>query len=446
MKTVITYGVFDLFHEGHARLLERAKKLGDRLIVGVTSDQYALERGKLGVVETLEKRMESVRKSPWVDQVIVEDHPGQKAEDILRFHADILAMGDDWLGKFDPLEDLCQVVYLPRTPHISSTLLRRSRLPFLRIGLIGAGRTAERFVREVGYIRSVQIPCVYHPQPDTSVSLQRFLADHTAIAKIRTLEKLFDQTDAVYIASPHETHFAYARAALEAGKHVLCEKPLCFCRSEAEELFALAEERGLVLMEAIKTAYCPGFIQLCAVAKSGFIGRITDVESCFTRLTPPGVREWTDLRYGGSFTELGSYILLPAAKLLGTKDIQVSFSSIRNENGLDIFTKVDLQGNGRMSTGRCALGAKGEGQLIVTGTKGYIWCEAPWWKTQYFEIRGEDPAVRKRFTNVFEGDGMRYEIADFFLRIQGHEGRENRLLPEESIWMAGVMEAFLRER
>ena len=144
MKTVITYGVFDLFHNGHERLLERAKQLGDRLVVGVTTDQYAIERGKLCVVDSLQTRMEHVRSCPWVDEVIVEDHPGQKAEDIRRYHADILAMGDDWLGKFDVLESLCQVVYLPRTPNISSSVLRNSRFPFLRVGMIGAGRIADR--------------------------------------------------------------------------------------------------------------------------------------------------------------------------------------------------------------------------------------------------------------------------------------------------------------
>ena len=160
MKTVITFGVFDLFHDGHARLLERARQLGDRLIVGVTTDRYALERGKLCVVEPLEVRMENVRRNSCVDEVIVEDHPGQKAEDILRFGADVLVMGDDWLGKFDALKDLCEVVYLPRTPNISSSLLRNGRFPFLRIGLIGSGRIAGRFVQEAGYVRGIQIPCV----------------------------------------------------------------------------------------------------------------------------------------------------------------------------------------------------------------------------------------------------------------------------------------------
>lgn len=446
MKTVITYGVFDLFHEGHERLLERARQLGDRLIVGITTEQYAEERGKLCIVDSLETRIANVRGCPWVDQVIIEDHYGQKAEDIQRYHADILAMGDDWLGKFDALESLCQVVYLPRTPNISSSLLRGSRYPFLRLGMIGAGRIAERFVREAGFVHGVQLSYIYHPRPDSSATLQQFLQNHTSIIKVRTLEKLFDQTDAVYIATPHDSHYTYAKAALEAGKHVLCEKPLCFSRAEAEELFSLAGRKSLVLMEAVKTAYCPGFLRLCAVAKSGFIGNIVNVESTFTRLTPPGCREWNDLRYGGSFTELGSYVLLPVVKLLGAEPCEVSFQSVNNGDGLDIFTHVLVRRRECLASGTCGLGGKAEGDLVVSGTKGYLYVEAPWWKTQYFELRGEDPAFRKRFTSEFNGDGLRYEIADFLYRTEGHPGRENHLTPEESIWMAGVMEEFLKGR
>lgn len=446
MKTVITYGVFDLFHEGHERLLERARLLGDRLIVGVTTDQYAVERGKFCVVDPLEVRLEHVRSCPWVDSVVIEDHEGQKAEDILHYHADILAMGSDWQGKFDVLEPLCQVVYLPRTPNISSSHLRNGRFSYLQVGMIGAGRIAHRFVREAGFVHGIQIPHVYHPRPDTSTSLSRFLATNTSIAKVRTLDKLFELTDAVYVASPHDTHYAYAKAALEAGRHVLCEKPLCLARSQAKELFDLAEKNGLVLMEAVKTAYCPGFIRLCGVAQSGLIGDIVSVESCFTRLTPPGCREWTDLRYGGSFTELGSYILLPVAKLLGTKDPAVSFQSVLNEDGLDIYTRVSIEGGGRLAGGRCGIGAKAEGDLTISGTKGYLYAGAPWWKTQDFVLRTEDPSYQRRFSCVFEGDGLRYEIADFLYRTQGHAGRETRLTAEESIWMAGVMESFLKGR
>lgn len=124
MKTVITYGTFDLLHYGHIRLLERAKKLGDRLIVGVTTDEFDKKRGKLDVVQSLEERKENVRKLNIADEIIEESYEGQKIDDIKKYHADIFTVGSDWVGKFDYLEDYCIVVYLPRTDGISSTQLR----------------------------------------------------------------------------------------------------------------------------------------------------------------------------------------------------------------------------------------------------------------------------------------------------------------------------------
>ena len=124
MKTVITYGTFDLLHYGHIRLLERAKKLGDRLIVGVTTDEFDKKRGKLNVVQSLEERKENVRKLNIADEVIEESYEGQKIDDIKKYQADIFTVGSDWVGKFDYLEDYCIVVYLPRTKGISSTNLR----------------------------------------------------------------------------------------------------------------------------------------------------------------------------------------------------------------------------------------------------------------------------------------------------------------------------------
>ena len=446
MKTVITYGVFDLFHEGHVRLLERAKALGERLIVGVTTDQYAQERGKLCLVQSLEERLRQVAACPFVDQVIVEDREGQKVEDIARYRVDVFAIGDDWLGKFDYLRPWCEVVYLPRTPGVSSTDLRVGKYPTLRLGMIGCGRIAERFLREAGYVRQVRIDALYHPSPDSSQSVAAFRGRHTDIPLARTPEKLFDLVDAVYIASPHGTHYAYAKAALLAGRHVLCEKPLALSGEEAEELFALARERNLVLMEALKTAYCPGFCQLVSLCRSGEIGEIRDVSAAFTRLTPKNTREWQDREAGGSFTELGSYVLLPVVKLLGTDLHGWRFESLTDERGVDGFTRFSVRAGERLGQGVTGLSVKSLGELVISGTKGYIVVPAPWWKTEYFEMRFEDPNLVKRFSFPFEGDGLRYEIADFLHRARGYTGREYKLTDRESIQMAAVMGDFLARR
>ena len=128
MATVITYGTFDLFHIGHLRLLERAKKLagkGGKLIVAVSTDRFnEVEKGKHCSIPDYD-RMEIVAALRCVDQVIPEDNWEQKKMDVTKYGVDIFVMGDDWKGKFDFLKDLCEVVYLPRTPEVSSTEIKK---------------------------------------------------------------------------------------------------------------------------------------------------------------------------------------------------------------------------------------------------------------------------------------------------------------------------------
>ena len=123
MKKVITYGSFDLFHRGHYRLLQRAKALGDYLIVGVTTEHFDEERGKLNLIDPILKRIENVKATGFADEIIVEDHIGQKIEDIQKYQVNIFTVGSDWTGKFDYLKEYCEVIYLPRTEGISSTML-----------------------------------------------------------------------------------------------------------------------------------------------------------------------------------------------------------------------------------------------------------------------------------------------------------------------------------
>lgn len=443
MKKVITYGSFDLFHEGHYKILKRAKALGDYLYVGVTTEQYDESRGKLNIVDSLDKRIENVRRTGFADEIIVEDHPGQKVEDVQKYGIDIFVIGSDWAGLFDHMKQFCEVVYLERTKSVSSTLLRSRQHPIIRIGVIGCGRIAVRFVPEAKYVSGVIVNSVYNPDfRSASQFRDRFELELAA----RSLDELWQETDAVYIASPHETHYAYAKQALEHGKHVLCEKPLAFKKSEAEALFAQAQEQGKILIEAIKTAYCPGFVQLVGIAKSGAIGRICDVEACFTRLSPEDVRERTDLRYGGGFTEFGSHTLLPIMKLMGTGYKEVRFDSILDQNGIDLYTKASFSYENGMALSKSGVGVKSEGQLLISGTKGYILAESPWWLTQYFEVRYEDPSKKERYFSNFLGQGLRYEISDFAYLINGHQGRSYKFTKEESVAIAGVLEQFLAQR
>lgn len=123
MKTVITYGTFDLFHIGHLRLLERLKKLGDRLIVGVSTDDFNKKKGKESII-AYQDRVDIVSSIRHVDLVIPEENWEQKEEDIKKYNVDIFGIGNDWEGKFDYLKKHCDVIYLPRTMNISSSKMK----------------------------------------------------------------------------------------------------------------------------------------------------------------------------------------------------------------------------------------------------------------------------------------------------------------------------------
>ncbi len=442
MTRVITYGTFDLFHEGHYRLLQRAKALGDYLIVGVTTEAYDKARGKLNVVDSLSTRMENVKKSGFADEIIIEEAAGQKFNDIKKYHIDIFTVGSDWVGSFDYLSDYCKVVYLERTKNISSTMLREKNSRIQRIGIIGTGRIAGRFIPEAKLVSGISTQGVYNPHAESAA---RF-AEKWEINGYTDLEEFYEAIDAVYIASPHETHYGYIKSALEHGKHVLCEKPMVLKRAEAKEAFAYAREHGLVLFEGIKTAFCPGFSKLLGIACSGTIGSIRNVEACFTKLERPESRELTDRVYGGSFIELGSYVMLPILKLLGKEYEDIRFDTIKGENGLDIFTKVSMKYPAGIATATCGLGVKSEGRLLIAGTKGYIVAEAPWWKTAYFEVHYENPGEVEKHSEIFLGDGLRYEISDFLSTINGINSSEFKLTRGESVALAGMMEEFMRGR
>ena len=443
MKKVITYGSFDLFHEGHYNLLKRAKELGDYLIVGITTEQYDEARGKLNVVDSLIKRIDNVRATGFVDEVVIEDHVGQKIEDIKKYGVDVFTVGSDWTGAFDYLKEYCEVVYLERTRNVSSSMRRIEDNPIVKIGVVGTGRIANRFPSEAKHVSGVNVEGVFNPNGEHA----REYAEKYKLAFAEdNYEAFLEKVDAVYIASPHQTHYEYAKRALQNKKHVLCEKPLVFKKAEAEELYALAKEQNCVLMEAIKTAYCPGFNQLITVAKSGAIGEIRDVEASFSRLTDPTLREMTDAEFGGSFTEFGSYTLLPIIKLLGKDYKDIRFDVMKAENGIDAYAKVSFTYDNGLALSKTGVSVKTEGQLLIAGTEGYILVKSPWWLTQSFEVRFEDPNKKEIYSSKFMGKGLRYEISDFAKAIAGDENWSYKLTRGESIAIAGVMEKFLEQR
>lgn len=438
MKKVITYGTYDLLHFGHVNLMRRAKKLGDYLIVGVTTDNYDRNRGKLNVQNSLMKRIEDVRALNIADEIIIEEYEGQKIDDIKKYGVDIFAIGSDWVGKFDYLNEYCDVVYLERTKGVSSTDLRSDINKTFRLGVIGCGRIASRFLRESKYVSGVELVGVYNPNVE---SAKNFCDANELEFYTSDMCEFLDKVDAVYIASPHSTHYKYAKECIEGSKHVLCEKPICLSKTEAEDLFELAANYGVVLKEGIKTAYCPGFNHLCALVKSGCIGDIVDVTASFTMLKNGDLRELDAARDGGSMNELASYPLLAIFKLLGLDYKSISFYS-RMRKGIDEFTKGVLVYDNAVASFSVGLKAKTEGEMIVTGTKGYAYIPAPWWKTSYFELRYEKSSDTKKYFYSFEGEGLRYELLEFIQQINNAQHVDYKLCQDESIKICEVIESF----
>ena len=438
MKKVITYGTYDLLHEGHINLLRRAKELGDYLIVGVTSDSFDRGRGKLNVRNNVLERVESVKATGYADEIIIEDYLGQKIDDIQRYDVDIFAIGSDWKGKFDYLKEYCDVVYIPRTEGISSTMLREQTEKIFRIGVVGSGRIAKRFVPESKLVSSVSVTAVFDPNEENA---NRFGKQFGVTPFSSKYEEFLNEVDAVYIASPHITHYEYTKQSLLAGKHVLCEIPFMLSAANASELYNYAEKHNLVLLEASKTAFCPSFNHIVTLVKSGIIGDVVDVKTSLSKIVTAPTRELNAAQAGGAMNEHAPLALMAIIKFLGKGYSDFDFHS-KIENGVDIYTKVILNYPHATSSATLGIGVKTEGNMVISGTMGYVYVPAPWWLTDYFEIRYENQAKNRKFFYSYDGDGLRYEIQEFMSMIVNHRYSSYKLRKEESIVIAEIIEKY----
>jgi len=429
-KTIITYGTYDMFHIGHLNLIKRAKEYGDYLIVGVTSEDYDRSRGKLNVTQTTQQRAETIKNLDFVDEVIIETHKNQKIEDIKKYSVNTFVIGDDWVGHFDYLKEFCDVQYIPRTKGISSTMIREDINNELKIGVIGTGRIANRFVTEASFVSSVQ---VYSALSRNIQNVKKFIKEHGILYGFDNLEEFFKtDIDAVYIATPHENHYEHIKTALMHNKHVLCEKPIVLEEFQLKELLALAKKRKLILLEAIKTAFFPAFTKLLEELNSGIIGDIKEVRATFTKLSSDKTQREFKPPYGGATYELASYPLLLAQKVLGASKEEHFFDIV--ENSIDISNRIVCKHkNGSFSISTVGLGVKAEGSAVISGTKGYIYIPAPWWLTKDFYIRFEDTHKEYSFHYDLDGSGLRYEIAEFATMIQRDELTSNRMNHETMI-------------
>lgn len=431
MVKVITYGSYDLLHYGHIRLLERAKALGDYLIVGVTSDDYDKTRGKINLQQSLMERVEAVKATGLADEIIIEEYEGQKIDDIRKYGVDIFTVGSDWEGFFDYLNEYCKVIYLPRTEGVSSSEIR-DRKRTLRLGLVGDAQFLNKVWRESKLVNGIHVNALC----TTKISIM----DQKAIDEISLITddygKTLQKVDAVYLRALPEYHYELIKSALNAGKHVLCESPMTLQEYQLRELFDLAASRNLILMEAIKTAYATAYTRLLLLIKSGIIGNVVAVNSVCTSIKDQiEDGEWRCIH------EWGPTALLPILQILGTDFNKCFFISHIRDNGNDSFTQIDVIYDKAIGTMRIGDGVKSEGDLIVSGTKGYIYVPAPWWNTDYFEVRYEDTSKNKRYFYQLDGEGIRYELVAFTRAVE--RGKiESNISIAETYKIAEIMERF----
>lgn len=428
MIKVITYGTYDLLHEGHIRLLERAKALGDYLIVGVTSDDFDRSRGKINVKQSLTERIEGIKKTGLADEIIVEEYEGQKIDDIQKYGVSIFTVGSDWEGYFDYLKEYCTVIYLPRTTGISSSELRAEDRK-LNLGLLGGfeENVLNKYFQESSFVNGITVTTLFNSSKSTDVTLQDY-------------DDFLEDCDCVYILSHPTKHYREIKHALERGKHVLCESPIALTLEETKELFSLAEKKNLILMEAIKTAYSNAYNRLILLVKTGKIGKVVSVDATCTSL-----QNFNNKNLETSWNSIcawGPTAMLPIFQLLqGPYETQM-YSLFENETlKYDSFTKIDFFFQNATASIKVGRGVKSEGELIISGTEGYIYVPAPWWKTDYFELRFEDPNENRRYFYPLEGEGIRLQLLAFSKAIM--EGIKSPYIRTEvSEKISSVIESF----
>lgn len=420
MKKVITYGTYDLFHEGHYNLLKNAKALGDYLIVGVTSGDFDKNRGKLNVRDSLMTRIKNVEETGFADEIIIEEYFGQKIDDIKKYDVDIFTVGSDWKGHFDYLNEYCEVIYLDRTKGISSTEIRNTNT--IKLGCHGVEQVTTRFLEEAKYVSGMDTGAVYvENKPDY---LDKLVEDYE-LKVYPDQEAFYDAIDAVYIVVEPKYQFQAIMNALKHKKHVLVEFPILVTDEQLQEITDLADVNGCIFMEGLKTAYTPAFGKLIALAKSGIIGNILSVDANFTQILGKQLAEQIRLVDGGSVNALASYPFLAFVKFLDLEYKDIQFFSRNDDKGLDMFTKILVSYENAVATSNVAISGKSEGDMIVSGDKGYIYVPAPWWKTEYFEVRFEDLNMNRKYFYKFDGEGLRYEISEF---IQCILNKKNSIL------------------
>ncbi len=427
MKKIITYGTFDLFHKGHYNILKRAKEYGDYLIVGVTGENYDIGRGKLSVHDTLATRIENVKNTGLVDEIIVEEYLGQKIGDIIKYDIDAFVIGDDWVGKFDHLSRYCNMIYLERTKGISSTQLRQENFEQYDIGIITDEHDDNELVKEAKLVNGFEVKNVCCG--DKKI-LDEFQRKYKVENVCDDYEEMLERSDIIYVHCAIEKRVNYIRQALKAGKHVIYDSPSTFKSYELEELIALAKEKNLILMENIKMVHIYVFNQLLWMTQGGLIGDILSFNCSISK---------DDENRINLFYDLSALALLPMLKIMGQNYEKADFKVSKDGDDIEFASMNFVYPNGRavINVGNVV---RVDNQLEIIGTKGTIRMRGNWWRSKNFSLHKPGISDAELYNTNFEGNGFKYLIKAMSTMLNNNRIDSMGVFEDESLKIVEILE------
>lgn len=424
MKRVITYGTFDLFHKGHYNILKRAKEYGDYLIVGVTSESYDIERGKLSVKDSLTTRMKNVMDTGFVDEVIIEEYVGQKIRDIIKYNIDVIVIGSDWKGKFDHLRQYCEVVYLERTKNISSTQIREEKSNIYKLGILTDSLDDQELLSEVKYVSGLHVESVFCENNNIA---EQFCDKYQINNFYTNIDEFLKSVDIVLVTSEFNKRFDYIKSCLENKKHVISETPITLSLEEHELLTNLAEKNNVIFIENIVTVYLRAFMQVLWMANGDTLGNILKVNCTLSleNFSPPK-----------PFSEALVLAVAMVIKLLSEKIIDIQIFSHDDKVK---YLYVLFQAKDSIATIEITENVEVKNEMVIVGEQGTIIVEDDWWNTGYFEFKKVGNKFSKKYSYNFEGNGFRYVLQEILIMLRDNRTESTRLFKDESEKLVNIL-------
>lgn len=425
MKKVITYGTYDLFHQGHYNMLKRAKEYGDYLIVGVTGENYDIERGKLSVKEPLAQRIENVKKTGLADQIIVEEYVGQKIDDIIKYGVDVFVIGDDWRGKFDHLSRYCELVYLERTKGISSTQIREENYRHYNIGIV-TDSDDNQLISEAAKVDGFKVCGVYSEDQEVREEYEEGFEGRL----YDSFQDLLEEADIVYVRSAIESREGYITEALNHGKHVIYDPPAVLSLEKQKGLYDLARKNHVIYMSNVKMVHIHVFNQLLWMTQGGLIGDILSFNCSISRM---------DRSIGNLFYNMLVSALCPMIKILGKDYSSDDIRIVSDEDGIQ-FATLNFNYDGARAVINVGDKIRVRNQLEIIGTKGTVRVDGNWWRGSFFRLDKPESDVEEIYNTNYQGNGFKYLIKAMATMIDNERYEPMGLFEDEDLKITEILE------